>query len=76
MMPYEMPNRYISLDFLLQLGGYVMNTEDEIKEAIQDYLQDRNGFEGARSWNSFVAREDIWKIIDKQKMKHWFSCVV
>lgn len=54
-----MPNRYISLDFLLQLGGYVMNTEDEIKEAIQDYLQDRNGFEGARSWNSFVAREDI-----------------
>ena len=35
-----------------------MNTEEEIKAAMNDYRQGRNGFENAPKWHSFVARED------------------
>ena len=35
-----------------------MNTEEEIHQAEKDYQMARNGFEKAKSWNSFIARED------------------
>ena len=36
-----------------------MNTEAEILQANQDYQYGRNGFENARTWNSFIVREDM-----------------
>ena len=39
-------------------GPFVMTSEEEIKAALNDYRQGRNGFENALKWNSFVARED------------------
>ncbi|XP_046579779.1 uncharacterized protein LOC124287291 [Haliotis rubra] len=44
---------------IVQHGPFVMNTEEEIRQAQADYFHDTNGFEGARSWNSFVADEDL-----------------
>jgi len=38
-------------------GTWVMNTEEEIQEAEKDYTHQRNGFEGAHAWNSWVAYE-------------------
>ena len=35
-----------------------MNTEAEVKEAELDYRLQRNGFEGALTWNSFVVTEE------------------
>ena len=43
---------------LLTLGPFVMNTEAEIREAISDYRLGKNGFENARTWNSFIVRKD------------------
>ncbi|XP_071087175.1 pirin-like isoform X1 [Haliotis cracherodii] len=43
---------------IVQHGPFVMNTEDQIQQAKADYFHERHGFEGARSWNSFVAEED------------------
>jgi len=35
-----------------------MNTEEEIQEALKDYQYERNGFENAMTWNSFIITED------------------
>lgn len=35
-----------------------MNSEEEIKAAMNDYRQGRNGFENAPKWKSSVTRED------------------
>ncbi|XP_071509962.1 pirin-like [Diadema antillarum] len=37
---------------IVQYGPFVMNTEEEIQQAIFDYRNARNGFERARSWKS------------------------
>ena len=39
-------------------GPFVMNTEEEIKAAMNDYRQGRNGFENAPKWNSSVKKGD------------------
>ncbi len=36
-------------------GPIVMNTEEEVQQV---HIKGLKGFEGAREWNSFVARED------------------
>ena len=33
-----------------------MNTEDEIRQAISDYQQGKNGFENADKWKSSVYK--------------------
>ena len=40
------------------VGPFVMNSEEEIKMAEIDYRLGRNGFEGAREWNSFIVTDD------------------
>lgn len=35
-----------------------MTSEEEARAALQDYIHERNGFEGAKSWNSFVVYEE------------------
>ena len=35
-------------------GPFVMNTEEEINQAFNDYKMERNGFEGARIWKSSI----------------------
>ncbi|XP_063970380.1 pirin-like isoform X3 [Lytechinus pictus] len=37
---------------IVQYGPFVMNTDDEIQQAISDYRTARNGFEKARTWKS------------------------
>ena len=37
---------------IVQHGPFVMNTEEEIREAIADYRYERNGFENAHRWKS------------------------
>lgn len=34
------------------LGPFVMNTEEEIKQALLDYELGQNGFENAKTWKS------------------------
>lgn len=34
-----------------------MNTEADVKQAEQDYVNGKNGFEGAQQWNSFVVTD-------------------
>ena len=40
------------------LGPMVLSTEADMKQAVDDFLQDRNGFKGGRDWVSFIVRED------------------
>lgn len=40
-------------------GPFVMNTREQIQEAMTDYRNGRNGFEKAHSWNSFVTRDEL-----------------
>ncbi|XP_063413947.1 pirin-like isoform X2 [Mytilus trossulus] len=40
-----------------QHGPFVMCTDEEIKQALNDYRQGENGFEKAHTWNSWVAYE-------------------
>ena len=35
-----------------QRGPFVMNTQEELAEAMKDYQLQRNGFENAHSWQS------------------------
>ena len=43
---------------VIQYGPFVMTTNEEISEAENDYRYERNGFENAQSWNSFIATEE------------------
>ena len=37
---------------VVQYGPFVMNTEDQIRQAMSDYRNAKNGFENARTWKS------------------------
>ena len=41
---------------LAQGGPMVMNTHEELLQALADYRMGRNGFEGAREWSSEIAK--------------------
>jgi hypothetical protein len=42
---------------IVQYGPFVMNTEEEIMEAMRDFQLGINGFEGARAFHSSIAKE-------------------
>jgi len=42
---------------IVQHGPFVMNTQDEIYQAISDYRMGKNGFEKANTWKSYVYRD-------------------
>ena len=37
---------------IVQHGPFVMNTDEEIQQAINDFRNGKNGFENARNWTS------------------------
>ena len=39
-----------------QHGPFVMNTREELSEAMRDYQLARNGFEKAKNWRSKVGK--------------------
>ena len=41
---------------VVQHGPFVMNTREEIMEAISDFQSGRNGFERAPTWTSAIQR--------------------
>ena len=43
---------YILGEPIAQHGPFVMNTKQEIMQAIEDYQMSKNGFEKARTWKS------------------------
>ena len=44
--------KLLPLIFLVQHGPFVMNTREEISQAIEDYQMGKNGFEMAHRWKS------------------------
>lgn len=47
---------------IVQHGPFVMNTQQEIRDAILDYQMGRNGFEKAPEWQSEIAKEFLSKL--------------
>eukprot|EP01135_Chromosphaera_perkinsii_P004812 Nk52_evm43s296 gene=Nk52_evmTU43s296 len=41
---------------VVQHGPFVMNSQDQIRQAMMDYSQRTNGFEKARNWSSKIAQ--------------------
>ncbi len=50
------PPRVYTYDSLYHAGPFVMNTYEEISQAIEDYSQGRNGFERAPGWRSEIGK--------------------
>ena len=50
---------------VVQHGPFVMNTEKEIEQTIDDYRKHKNGFENAKNWQSEIGQKFIkgtlWK---------------
>jgi redox-sensitive bicupin YhaK (pirin superfamily) len=42
---------------VVQYGPFVMNTMQEIQQAMSDYQYNRNGFEGASAWESKIQQK-------------------
>lgn len=42
---------------VVQHGPFVMNTNEEISEAILDFRNAKNGFEGAKTWKSKIGNQ-------------------
>ena len=42
---------------LVQHGPFVMNTREEISQAIEDYQMGKNGFEMAHKWKSLEGNK-------------------
>lgn len=43
------------LSNLFCVGPFVMNTREEINQAMSDYSNKRNGFERAKGWSSEIG---------------------
>lgn len=41
------------------LGPFVMNTREQIQQAMMDYSTGKNGFEKAQTWKSHVTRDEL-----------------
>lgn len=50
-----------SLCCICPSGPFVMTTEEEIREAIRDYQNGKNGFERAVNWRSKI-RDSVWRL--------------
>lgn len=44
---------------IIQYGPFVMNTQEEIMETIQDFRSAKNGFENAHNWTSEISQLSI-----------------
>ena len=44
---------------ILTVGPFVMNTHDEISQAIMDYSMGQNGFEKAPGWKSEIGKSSM-----------------
>jgi hypothetical protein len=42
--------------FIIFQGPFVMNTEEEVKQAMEDFKQAKNGFEKVLSWQSEAVK--------------------
>ena len=42
-----------------QWGPFVMNTQEELEEAMKDFKGGRNGFERAKLWISEVKKKEM-----------------
>jgi redox-sensitive bicupin YhaK (pirin superfamily) len=44
---------------VVQYGPFVMNTRDEVYQAMLDYQSHSNGFERAKNWQSKIGKSMI-----------------
>ena len=44
-----------------QWGPFVMNTQEELEEAMRDFKGGRNGFERAKTWVSEVKKKEFMR---------------